>query len=227
LQDLDRLGRDIDRIVIVDNSPASYAFHPENAVPVGTWFDDPNDRELLELIPLMEELARCDNIYKVLNSQYDHRMVPPHPHPPQQPQQSMQVVPQMPPPNALPPVVPVTSAQSVPIGVRRGVTADYSTYNQSGGGSTTIGVSESTPGPAVVVPSRPASTLITTTNLSNSVSTIPITIHHAPAASNSSSLQRRSLNVLVGGPSDVSGAVGGGGGGSHVTVRGGGTDQRR
>jgi len=140
LQDLDRLGRGIDRIVIVDNSPASYAFHPENAVPVGTWFDDPNDRELLELLPLMEELARCDNIYKVLNNQYDHRMLPPHPQQPQQ--QQMQLVPQMPPPNALPPVVPVTSTQSVPIGgVRRGF-ADGPIYS-TGSNSTTIGVTES------------------------------------------------------------------------------------
>ena len=32
LQDLNRLGRDLNKIVIVDNSPASYMFHPRNAV---------------------------------------------------------------------------------------------------------------------------------------------------------------------------------------------------
>ncbi len=31
-QDLNRLGRDLKRVVIIDNSPASYAFHPDNAV---------------------------------------------------------------------------------------------------------------------------------------------------------------------------------------------------
>ena len=31
-QDLSRLGRDLDKVVIVDNSPASYIFHPDNAV---------------------------------------------------------------------------------------------------------------------------------------------------------------------------------------------------
>jgi RNA polymerase II subunit A small phosphatase-like protein len=32
VKDLNRLGRDLDRVIIIDNSPISYAFHPENAV---------------------------------------------------------------------------------------------------------------------------------------------------------------------------------------------------
>jgi len=36
-QDLSRLGRDIREVIIVDNSPASYAFQPQNAVPVESW----------------------------------------------------------------------------------------------------------------------------------------------------------------------------------------------
>jgi len=31
-QDLSRLGRDLSQVVIIDNSPASYVLHPENAV---------------------------------------------------------------------------------------------------------------------------------------------------------------------------------------------------
>ena len=31
-QDLSKLGRDITQCVIVDNSPQSYIFHPDNAV---------------------------------------------------------------------------------------------------------------------------------------------------------------------------------------------------
>lgn len=33
-QDLSKLGRDLKKVLIVDNSPASYSFHPENAVGV-------------------------------------------------------------------------------------------------------------------------------------------------------------------------------------------------
>ena len=32
VKDLSRLGRQLARVIIVDNSPASYVFHPENAV---------------------------------------------------------------------------------------------------------------------------------------------------------------------------------------------------
>lgn len=32
VKDLSRLGRELNNVIIVDNSPASYIFHPENAV---------------------------------------------------------------------------------------------------------------------------------------------------------------------------------------------------
>jgi hypothetical protein len=34
VKDLSRLGRELHKIIIVDNSPASYVFHPDNAVSV-------------------------------------------------------------------------------------------------------------------------------------------------------------------------------------------------
>ncbi|XP_066261999.1 carboxy-terminal domain RNA polymerase II polypeptide A small phosphatase 1-like isoform X1 [Euwallacea similis] len=66
VKDLNKLGRDLQQIVIVDNSPASYIFHPDNAVPVASWFDDMNDNELLDLIPFFEKLCKMDNVYTVL-----------------------------------------------------------------------------------------------------------------------------------------------------------------
>lgn len=32
VKDLSRLGRDLNKVIIIDNSPASYIFHPDNAV---------------------------------------------------------------------------------------------------------------------------------------------------------------------------------------------------
>ncbi|KAL0273956.1 UNVERIFIED_CONTAM: hypothetical protein PYX00_006510 [Menopon gallinae] len=66
VKDLNKLGRDLKKIIIVDNSPASYIFHPDNAVPVASWFDDMTDSELLDLIPFFEKLSKVDNIYSVL-----------------------------------------------------------------------------------------------------------------------------------------------------------------
>uniref|UniRef100_A0A3B4AB71 protein-serine/threonine phosphatase n=1 Tax=Periophthalmus magnuspinnatus TaxID=409849 RepID=A0A3B4AB71_9GOBI len=69
VKDLSRLGRDLNKVIIVDNSPASYIFHPDNAVPVASWFDDMSDTELLDLIPFFEKLSKVDNVYTVLKQQ--------------------------------------------------------------------------------------------------------------------------------------------------------------
>uniref|UniRef100_A0A8C5A5N3 Mitochondrial import inner membrane translocase subunit TIM50 n=1 Tax=Gadus morhua TaxID=8049 RepID=A0A8C5A5N3_GADMO len=66
VKDLSRLGRELASVIIVDNSPASYIFHPENAVPVQSWFDDMNDSELLDLLPFFEGLSKEDEVYGVL-----------------------------------------------------------------------------------------------------------------------------------------------------------------
>lgn len=43
-QDLQCLGRDLAQTIIVDNSPHSYIFQPENALPIGTFIDDMQDQ---------------------------------------------------------------------------------------------------------------------------------------------------------------------------------------
>jgi len=68
IKDLNKLGRSLHRIIIIDNSPICYFFHPDNAVPVRSWFDDPSDSELLHLIPFFERLAKVDNVVNVLRN---------------------------------------------------------------------------------------------------------------------------------------------------------------
>jgi len=58
VKDMGRMGRDLSKIMIIDNSPHSFAFNPENAIPCQSWFSDKNDTELMELIPVLEELSK-------------------------------------------------------------------------------------------------------------------------------------------------------------------------
>lgn len=51
------LGRPLKDTIIIDNSPSSYIFHPQHAVPVSSWFFDAHDNELLDMIPFLEDLA--------------------------------------------------------------------------------------------------------------------------------------------------------------------------
>lgn len=46
VKDLSLLNRDLTQAIIVDNSPNSYIFHPDNAIDCTSFIDDPNDREL-------------------------------------------------------------------------------------------------------------------------------------------------------------------------------------
>jgi len=62
VKDLNRLGRDLKNTVIIDNSPSSYLFHSEYAIGCETWFDDENDTELMDMIPFLESMAKCDNV---------------------------------------------------------------------------------------------------------------------------------------------------------------------
>lgn len=69
LQDLSKLGRELKSTIIIDNSPASYLFHPQHAVPIDSWFDDMADTELLDMIAFLEELAKVDDVVTVLSKQ--------------------------------------------------------------------------------------------------------------------------------------------------------------
>jgi RNA polymerase II subunit A small phosphatase-like protein len=57
VKDLSQIGRDLRETIIIDNSPTSYIFHPQHAVPISSWFSDAHDNELLDLIPVLEDLA--------------------------------------------------------------------------------------------------------------------------------------------------------------------------
>jgi len=67
VKDLSQLGRPISDTIIIDNSPASYIFHPNNAVPVSSWFNDPHDTELTDLCPFLADLGQVDDVRGVLD----------------------------------------------------------------------------------------------------------------------------------------------------------------
>ncbi|KAI5282241.1 hypothetical protein KEM54_002876 [Ascosphaera aggregata] len=69
VKDLARVGRDLREVIIIDNSPTSYIFHPEHAIPISSWFSDVHDNELLDLIPVLEDLAdsKVTDVRLVLN----------------------------------------------------------------------------------------------------------------------------------------------------------------
>ena len=53
-------------VIIVDNSPIAYMFQPENALPILSWYDNPDDRELPRLANILERLAYEDDVRKII-----------------------------------------------------------------------------------------------------------------------------------------------------------------
>ena len=66
VKDLKRLNRNLKDVIIVDNSPLAFAFDSDNGLPILSWFDDPIDKELMNIQPLLEFLANTKDVRKYI-----------------------------------------------------------------------------------------------------------------------------------------------------------------
>lgn len=67
VKDLSTLGRPLNKVIIVDNSPVAYVLQPRNAIPCTSWFNDTSDVELLEILQLLLHCAACSDVYTILD----------------------------------------------------------------------------------------------------------------------------------------------------------------
>lgn len=67
VKDLCLLNRDLSQCIIIDNSPASYMFHPENAIDCGSFIDDVNDRELDQIGAFLTGLKDVADVRGTVN----------------------------------------------------------------------------------------------------------------------------------------------------------------
>ncbi|XP_002982913.2 probable C-terminal domain small phosphatase [Selaginella moellendorffii] len=57
------LGRDMARVVVVDDTPSTYKYNQENALPITPFYrGDDTDQELLALIPFLASIAHSEDL---------------------------------------------------------------------------------------------------------------------------------------------------------------------
>jgi len=70
-KDMRRLGRRMEDVVLVDNSPLAAGLTPESAIVVSSWFGtDYDDTELLDLLHVLEECKVCASVPEYLDTRY-------------------------------------------------------------------------------------------------------------------------------------------------------------
>lgn len=55
---MSKIGRDLSKTIIIDNLWENFQFQHENGIFIKSWYEDPKDNSLMELVPLLKCLFR-------------------------------------------------------------------------------------------------------------------------------------------------------------------------
>jgi CTD small phosphatase-like protein 2 len=70
------LGRPLETTLLVDNSPHAFGYQVDNGIPIESWFEDPNDRELRKLEKfLVRQILDEPDVRPVIRRKFQSRQL--------------------------------------------------------------------------------------------------------------------------------------------------------
>ena len=71
-KDLNKIKDDLSHTIIIDNYPESYLLQHFNGLPIPSFMGDPNDNELMKLLPLLERLSKVKDVRNYIKQIIDN-----------------------------------------------------------------------------------------------------------------------------------------------------------
>ncbi|KAK8457146.1 hypothetical protein SEVIR_3G132600v4 [Setaria viridis] len=72
-KDLTIFGVDLAKVVIVDNTPQVFQLQVDNGIPIKSWFDDPTDVELMELLQFLATLVDAKDVRPIISKNFNNK----------------------------------------------------------------------------------------------------------------------------------------------------------
>jgi len=73
LKDLKKVDHDLSRVVLVDNSPVSLLINPDNSILVSSFYANPDDSALGQLLPILRKLHHAGDVRDTLAKEFQLR----------------------------------------------------------------------------------------------------------------------------------------------------------